>query len=269
MKKSIKLKSFFTSKLFYFLLIIIFPICVHIAFKITVPENFPTAAVWDSPDILEYGGSIISSLIIYLTVILTLSKTQEENKKTIINSQNEKKFEKYTESLSTVMGLLIKTNLPNFYYQKRIIMRDEVEKVFEDLETNIDNLAIAYAALQISLQPYNRKYFVDKLRDEYTNFISQYKIYLIEFKNKKLKYFDPNGFFAYTTFDQDFNNLSQNAVSARMNFINKIRCIGFAISDYYFDKNQFMKQESTNENSSYNLDTILKDYEPLYVDMVF
>lgn len=268
--------SFFSSKKFYFMLIICFPLLIHIFYKIKVPENFITVSEWDCKDILEYGSSIISSLIVYFSVIMTISEnkdendkliksTIQENKKIIVNSQNEKKFENYTKSLSKIIGLLVKLDIPDFFNPIIPLKKENVEKVFSGLNDNLDNVAIEYAMVEISLLTFNREYFTTKLKDSYTSFISQYKIYLISYNSKKKQYFDSNDFFLPNIFEKDFKKLSQNAITARATFIHNLRSIGFAISDYYFDETKFKKDN----NNVYKLDSVLHEYGPLYADMLF
>ena len=177
----IKPKFFWISIIIIFL----FPIIIHFLFKIRVPDNWITVAVWDPESIFEYGGVIISSLIVYFTVIITLNKNQEENEKTIkstiitndkliqttieenkkilANSNNEIKYQTFTKAMSEILTLL-----PNFTHLnidkigEDIVEDDAIRKIIIKLDTDFIKLDTLINQLQISLPSYARKFFQNK-----------------------------------------------------------------------------------------------------------
>ncbi len=246
-------------------IILLFPLIIHILFKIEVPDNWFTIAVWPSESILEYGGVVISSLIVYFTVIITLTKNQEENEKTIKstietndkliqttidenkkilnNSNNEIKYQTFTKTMSEILTLL-----PTFTHSNiekigdTIDDEETINKMINKLENDFIKLDILINQLQISLPSYIRKYFQNKFiiktyeadfrRLIFDGIINKYKEHgnLFNFAKKRTVYVEQNEFI--------FN--CQYLPEQVINFTKFFKVYCFAIADNYFNEEIFI-----------------------------
>ena len=253
------------------IIIILFPIFIHILFKI--PGCDFTVALWPIESILEYGSTIIGSLIVYFTVILTLTKNQEENEKLIQstnennekliqttiqenqkiinNSHNEKKYEYFSSSASKV---LLQVN-------KIIDILFEYTEIAFDLTSDpnsrkpiIDKMNTYLYSLETSLHevrlfiPENARFFFN--HRFFDTVYSDFKVTFGYIYTSKTIFDTPN----YQMIDWYVTQLS-----SKLPELNKtITKVLFLISDYYYDEALFKKREE-NGQISFEADKYLKD----------
>lgn len=263
MKKDNKqiLKKIFTSPLFFLSVIIvfIFPLLIHILFKIQ--GNYYTVSVWNAEHILEYGATIIGSLIVYFTVVLTLIKNQEENKKIINNSHIEKKYENFTNANIELLNLI------NSFYELKISkLYDEhydlefITSEIEKLKKYSLSLNIIINRIQLNIPDYMREYF----KNNYVNCIFfQFDAYL----NNILEKFTDISFNynPYKDKSKVFFELCNQYTQKLNSFKHSVLCHSFAFSDCFFEEDKFLyKKTSDKLFGNYDIAIIISNYEKLY-----
>ncbi len=256
------LKKIFTSPIFWLctILVVIFPAIIHLLFKI--PGNNITVAVWTVESILEYGSTIIGSLIVYFTVVLTLNKNQEENeklihttieenKKIISNSHNEKKYECFSQSASKVLsqinnitGTLVEYSNSAFLSTSLKARKNIIEKMnshFFSLETTINEM----------------KLFIPEMARKYFNVRFFTTTYLNFKTNFGYAYIAKNIFSAQQANIIDMYIL--NLTNYFPGFITEINKILSLISDYYYEDSIFIMNQVNGIVTS-EADNYLKNY---------
>lgn len=267
------LKKIFTSPLFLLsaLLIFLFPTIIHFLFKLQ--GNNLTVSVWSVESILEYGSTIIGSLIVYFTVVLTLNKnneenekliqssheinerlvqtTIEENKKLISNSHKEKKYESFAKSANEVLFQINEITNTLFEYNNTF----SIESSFDIKKSLIDKMNTIFYALETNIN--QMRLFMPELARKY---------FTVRFFNVTYYNFKTN--FGYVYFSKNFATLNQtsfidmyvvNLTSYFPNFIIEINKILSLISDYYYEEAIFQQNEK-NGNITFEADDYLKKY---------
>lgn len=280
----IVLKKIFTSPLFWTstVIIILFPILIHILFKI--PGCDFTVAIWSIESILEYGSTIIGSLIVYFTVVLTLTKNQEENEKLIqsANENNEKLIQSTNENNEKLIQTTIKENqkiINNSHNEKKFeYFSNSASKVLLQLNKIIDILfEYTEKAFDLTSDLNSRKPIIDKMNTYlYSLETSLHEVRL--FIPENARFFFNHRFFdtVYSDFKVTFGYIYTSKtifdtpncqmidwyvtqLSSKLPELNKtITKVLFLISDYYYDESLFKKREE-NGQISFEADEHLKD----------
>ncbi len=225
------------------IIISVFPLCIHILFKINVSEDAWTLALWTPAEFLNYGGTIISSIIVYFTVILTLTQNKKENEKRLQNSQLEKKYECFTQSASEILSLIPYLNGKKVYqYMTSKSNTDLMQQAKEELFDNFINLQLKINSLQLYLPVYIRFYFTEKYMPHYNKLK---EIFLTIYFN-----FDP----------KDINRQFNIFINYKDEFLKLSQQYFLLLSDYYFDNEMFVKQ-IFNDVEKYPIDKEFKKYE--------
>ncbi len=230
-------------KLFFALLILGFPLLIHTFFKIEVSDDKWTVAVWKPEHILSYGSSIISSLIVYFTVILTIQKNKEENDRTLQNSQLEKKFEKFTEYSSDIISMIPYLNGEQID-KLRTGNFESIEQAKQELLNNFTNLQLKINSLQLYIPYYMRFYFQDKFMTNYESLKNDFFLILHNYESD------------YDIIRKQCNDF----VKHKDSFLTITQQYFLLLSDYYFNEEEF-KVQIKNSVKSYLIDEKFENYK--------
>ena len=277
------LKKIFTSPIFLIssIIIIVFPIGIHISYKF--PGNYYTTSVWNSEHMLEYGATIIGSLIVYFTVVLTLTRNQEENEKLIKNtiqenekiikmtveensriinnSHIEKKYEDYSKTCSQLLSLI------NDFKEIEISKIGKEIDNNSDIKLKIQNLALIFNQLnilinqiQIHIPSYMREYFkIFFIDSDFFMFESYIKNILSHYNNRTLNFNNLH------TNELDFIELCDDYNNRLKRFSKAIYSHCFAFSDCFFDEKMFIKEDnSESDYVPYGITNVISKYEEIY-----
>lgn len=288
------LKKIFTSPIFWLctILVVLFPAIIHLLFKF--PGNNITVAVWTVESILEYGSTIIGSLIVYFTVVLTLYKNQEENekiieatkinndkiieatnfnnekllkttieenKKILNNSHNEKKYEDYSKSCDRLLSLiseLKEIDISNV--GKEFNDENSIKTIFKKLELKYSDLNAIVNQIQLHIPSYMREYFkmnfIDSTFFQFNNYIKPL-INLYHFHSYNFNYPNDREGRLYLRCSEYMDYLDRFTTSVFAHI--------FAFSDCFFDEDKFVKKEVTDFTTSpWGITDIVSKYEKIY-----